>query len=113
MTGRAELQRETGRLETQLDQASNADSIAELAPVRHGFAGEGRKPAIDLPSLRLGFACRQRWEDMIGGARVRACGGCNRPVFNLSAMTREDAEAVLATRGLTPAFASIAGPMAP
>jgi hypothetical protein len=50
---------------------------------------------------------------MIGGARVRACGGCNRPVFNLSAMTREDAEAVLATRGLTPAFASIAGPMAP
>jgi hypothetical protein len=54
MTGRAELQRETGRLETQLDQASNADSIADLAPVRHGFAGEGRKPAIDLASFASG-----------------------------------------------------------
>jgi hypothetical protein len=33
---------------------------------------------------------------------VRVCNGCDRPVFNLSAMTREDAAAVLATRGLTP-----------
>ena len=55
-----------------------------------------------LANLRLGFACKERWEDMVGDDRVRACRGCNRDVFNLSAMTRDEAEAVLAARGLTP-----------
>lgn len=57
---------------------------------------------VTLPNLRIGFACKERWADMAGDDRVRACGACDRPVFNLSAMTREEAEAVLATRGLTP-----------
>lgn len=57
---------------------------------------------LELTNLRLGFACKERWEDMVGDDRVRACGVCDRSVFNLSAMTREEAEAVLATRGLTP-----------
>jgi hypothetical protein len=39
---------------------------------------------------------------MVGDDRVRVCAGCDRPVFNLSGMTRVEAEAVLATRGLTP-----------
>jgi hypothetical protein len=55
-----------------------------------------------LPNLRIGFACKQSWDDMVGDDRVRDCKGCNRQVFNLSAMTREEAEAVLARRGLTP-----------
>jgi hypothetical protein len=59
------------------------------------------KPAIDLTNLRLGFACKQSWDDMVGDERVRLCNGCDRQVFNLSAMTREDAER-LATNGLTP-----------
>ncbi|HEY5920988.1 MAG TPA: hypothetical protein VIV11_04925 [Kofleriaceae bacterium] len=103
MARRDELQREIGRLEARLNQASNACVIDELSRVRHGLASRGdRKPAIELPDLRIGFACKQRWEDMVGDDRVRACNGCDRPVFNLSAMTREQAEAVLATRGLTP-----------
>lgn len=55
-----------------------------------------------LPNLRLGFACKERWEDMVGDERVRNCAGCDREVFNLSSMTRDEAEALLATRGLTP-----------
>jgi hypothetical protein len=100
---RSDLEREIGRLETRLDPASGARAIDELATIRRGLAdGCPRKPAIELPNLRLGFACKQRWEDMVGDDRVRACGGCDRPVFNLSAMTRDEAERVLATRGLTP-----------
>ncbi|HSN25763.1 MAG TPA: hypothetical protein VLT45_05740 [Kofleriaceae bacterium] len=57
---------------------------------------------IDLTNLRLGFACKQRWDDMVGDDRVRLCGACDREVFNLSEMTRAEAEAVLATRGLKP-----------
>ena len=98
-----QLEREIERLEGRLDRASDARAIDELATVRRGLASDGpRGPGIELPNIRLGFACKQRWEDMVGDDRVRACGGCARPVFNLSAMTREEAAAVLATRGLTP-----------
>jgi hypothetical protein len=58
--------------------------------------------ALSLSNLRLGFACKERWEDMVGDDRVRACRGCDRDVYNLSAMTREEAEGLLAGRGLTP-----------
>jgi hypothetical protein len=94
-----QLEREIERLEARLEDAR---AIGELATVRRGLATGERGPGIELPDLRIGFACKQRWEDMVGDERVRACGGCDRPVFNLSAMTREEAEAVLATRGLTP-----------
>jgi hypothetical protein len=33
---------------------------------------------------------------------VRLCAGCDRQVFNLSEMTRDEAEALLATRGIKP-----------
>lgn len=57
---------------------------------------------IELTNLRLAFACTQRWDDMVGDERVRTCAACDRQVFNLSEMTRAEAEAVLATRGITP-----------
>jgi hypothetical protein len=39
---------------------------------------------------------------MVGDERVRLCGACDRQVFNLSEMTQEQAEAVMATRGIRP-----------
>lgn len=93
-----QLAREIERLEGRLGATAVSD---ELATVRRGLASS-ETSGIQLPNLRLGFACKERWEDMVGDDRVRACNGCDRPVFNLSEMTREDAEAVLATRGLTP-----------
>jgi hypothetical protein len=57
---------------------------------------------LSLTDLRLGFKCTQRWDDMVGDERVRLCAGCDRQVFNLSEMTRAEAEAVLATHGVTP-----------
>ena len=103
MAPRERLDREIEQLEGRLDRRSGARTIDELATVRRGLArGDAPGGGIELPNVRLGFACKQRWEDMVGDDRVRACGGCNRPVFNLSEMTRADAEAVLSTRGLTP-----------
>ncbi|MBV8762621.1 MAG: hypothetical protein JO257_35375, partial [Deltaproteobacteria bacterium] len=57
---------------------------------------------LKLDDLRLGFRCTQRWDDMLGDDRVRACAGCNQPVYNLSGMTRAEAEALLATHGQLP-----------
>jgi hypothetical protein len=97
-----DLKREIGALEDKLDPTANRGARDELVAIRRGLDARKYTPAITLPNLKLGFKCKQRWEDMVGDERVRACGGCDRPVFNLSEMTRAEAERVLATRGLTP-----------
>lgn len=100
-----ELQREVGRLEARLagGGATPTPVIEELSRMRHDLASGGaRPPAFQLANLRIGQPCKERWADMVGDDRVRACAGCERPVFNLSEMTRAQAEAVLATRGVTP-----------
>ena len=53
---------------------------------------------ISLPLLdRVGVAspCHARWEEMTGDERVRNCAECNLRVHNISAMSRDDAEALL------------------
>jgi hypothetical protein len=76
---------------------------AELARVRADLRQRAaRRAPIRLDDLRVAAPCTQRWDDMVGDDRVRVCGACARPVFDLSAMTAADAEAVLATRGAAP-----------
>lgn len=48
-----------------------------------------------LPNIRVATPCRADWNEMIGDERVRHCAHCDKDVFNLSAMTREQAEAVV------------------
>ena len=35
---------------------------------------------------------------MVGDERVRACGSCDKHVYNLSAMTRDEAQALIIER---------------
>lgn len=54
-----------------------------------------------LDHVRVARPCPMRWEDMnpLGpGDRVRRCGRCELNVYNLSNMTRAQAEALLASR---------------
>jgi hypothetical protein len=54
--------------------------------------------SISLPLLdRVDIAtpCHARWEDMTGDERVRHCAECNMRVHNISAMARDEAEALL------------------
>ncbi|HEY1550762.1 MAG TPA: hypothetical protein VGG28_23190 [Kofleriaceae bacterium] len=89
------LEREIERLEHRVPSMAG-----ELVTIRRGLGK--RERGIELANVRIASPCKQRWDDMVGDDRVRVCAGCERPVFNLSEMTRADAEAVLATRGLTP-----------
>lgn len=45
-----------------------------------------------LESIRIATPCSARWEEMKGDDRSRHCSHCDKHVFNLSAMTREEAE---------------------
>jgi hypothetical protein len=49
-----------------------------------------------LDHVRVASPCRADWDQMIGSDRVRFCGQCNLNVYNLSGMTRDAAESLIA-----------------
>lgn len=49
-----------------------------------------------LDQVRVASPCEADWDQMIGSERVRFCGQCSLNVYNLSAMTRSDAESLIA-----------------
>lgn len=48
-----------------------------------------------LDQIKIASPCSADWDRMEGDDRVRFCGECKKNVFNLSEMTRRDAEALL------------------
>lgn len=53
-----------------------------------------------LSHVRISAPCRADWERMRGNERVRFCDGCSMNVYNLSNMTKKDAESlILSTEG--------------
>ena len=53
-----------------------------------------RLPVV-LEDIRIATPCSADWDDMTGDARVRFCGKCEKNVYNLSAMTRQEGEALV------------------
>jgi len=51
-----------------------------------------------LDNLHVASPCSASWAQMPGDERVRACGKCKQNVYNLSALTRAEAEALIAER---------------
>ena len=45
-----------------------------------------------LDDIRIASPCSANWNDMYGNDRMRFCGDCKLNVYNLSGMSREDAE---------------------
>ncbi len=48
-----------------------------------------------LSHVRISAPCRADWERMRGNERVRFCDGCSMNVYNLSNMTKKDAETLI------------------
>lgn len=48
-----------------------------------------------LDRVRIASPCTARWEDMRGNDKARFCGQCRLNVYNISAMTRPEAEALV------------------
>lgn len=49
-------------------------------------------PRIVLKRLRIVRGCDVPWESMVGSARVRHCGACDREVYDLTAMDPDEVE---------------------
>lgn len=54
-----------------------------------------KKLHISLESIEIAKPCRADWGAMRGDDRVRFCGTCQKNVYNLSALSREQAEELL------------------
>ena len=48
-----------------------------------------------LTNIRIASPCSADWEQMYGDDRKRFCGDCKLNVYNLSGMSREEAEALI------------------
>lgn len=82
----AGLSREAARVEREL--LASHTLLDRLAP--------GRKRGLPmLGAVSIASPCSARWEEMVGDDHARFCGKCEKNVYNLSALTREEAEAVL------------------
>lgn len=51
-----------------------------------------------LDNIELAFPCLAKWEDMVGDERERFCHSCALNVYNISEMTKSDAEEFLLGR---------------
>src|SRR5574338_1522478 len=48
-----------------------------------------------LPNIRVATPCTADWNKMTGDDRMRACADCNKNVYNISELTRDEAEALI------------------
>jgi NCAIR mutase (PurE)-related protein len=55
-----------------------------------------RLPILD--NIRVASPCPAAWDAMVGDDRVRHCAQCNKNVYNLTNMTRAEAEMLIAGR---------------
>lgn len=80
------------------EAVSRGDEIdREIAETQRRI-DELRGPAMELERLRIASPCKASWDEMVGDERVRFCGSCQKNVYNLSGMRREEATALIKDR---------------
>ena len=82
--------------ELSITKVREAEIENQLRSVDERIRAKTRLPMLD--SVRVASPCNASWDEMLGDDRVRFCTSCEKNVFNLSAMPREDAERLLAER---------------
>ncbi|MEP6860039.1 MAG: hypothetical protein ABJE66_05430 [Deltaproteobacteria bacterium] len=78
-------------LEFEVEQKTRERDLAAM--LLHEAKARAKLPVLD--NIRVATPCKADWNDMVGDERVRHCMKCDKDVFNLSQMTREDAESLL------------------
>lgn len=78
-----------------LARAARDEAAARAAVDAAHRSGEKRRPLPVLERLYIASPCSVPWDSMKGDDRVRFCGQCEKSVYNVSAMNRAEAEALL------------------
>lgn len=89
-----------GELDREVEKLSGATSERQLVNEElrevEAHLDELKKHRLPMLSrVRVATPCNARWEDMQGDERVRFCGKCGKNVFNLSALSEDEAEALV------------------
>jgi len=81
-----------GEVEHKTRELEDSRRLLEQARAR------ARLPVLD--NLQVAAPCSADWNAMVGDDRARRCGDCKKDVYNLTDMTRDEAEAlIVATAG--------------
>jgi len=81
-------------LEQEVSQKTR--ELASAAQLLEEHEARLRLPVLD--NIKVAAPCTADWEQMVGDDRVRHCDQCKLDVFNLSNMTRDEAEALFTER---------------
>lgn len=73
--------------------AAKTRELAEAARLLDDARTRAKLPVLD--NIRVASPCSADWAKMTGDERTRACADCNKNVYNLSNLTREEAEALI------------------
>jgi hypothetical protein len=76
-----------GEVAAKTRELEHATRLLEEARTR------ARLPVLD--NIKVASPCSADWAEMAGDDRVRHCGDCQRSGYNLSGMTRDEAEALI------------------
>ncbi|HEY4178096.1 MAG TPA: hypothetical protein VGM90_14715 [Kofleriaceae bacterium] len=67
--------------------------VADASRLLDEAKAKARLPVLD--NIRVATPCPADWNQMTGDDRVRACAQCKKDVFNLSGMTRDEAQSLM------------------
>jgi hypothetical protein len=73
--------------------ATKTRELADAARLLDDAKSRARLPVLD--NIRVATPCSADWAKMTGDERSRACGDCNKNVYNISNLTREEAQALI------------------
>jgi hypothetical protein len=86
----------TRRDALEAEVRDKARELEETSQLLDEARDRARLPVFD--DIQVASPCTADWDAMTGDDRVRHCGTCDRDVYNLSEMTRGEAEALVASR---------------
>jgi len=73
--------------------AAKTRELADATRLLEEAKTRAKLPILD--NIRVATPCTADWAKMTGDERTRACADCNKRVYNLSNLTRDEAQALL------------------
>jgi len=90
----AELEGRIRAMGSQIERKLEVHRELEEIEAKLARSAAARRRVLD--ELRVASPCGEDWEKMTGDARVRFCARCEKSVYNISELSRAEAEALLA-----------------